>query len=584
MIRDGRELGSRARLLGVALICGSACTFLPPREQLPERLEARAEAIGQEVAALRDLDLRTPVPAGLQREDELRESMRHSIEMEWDAQDDAVERAYKAFGLLPEQLDTKQYLIDFYTGQVAGYYDPETKKFFLKANELATEREDDFAIAHELTHALQDQHFDLKKIHDRFENDEDRALASNALIEGDAMLAGVDHALFRLGAPASASSPLARLLIRTALGSESTPDPESSAEAAELASAPAVIVRQLLFPYAEGALFANAIRSELGEAGLDEVFDDLPDSTEQILYPERYLDRRDRPVTIRLVAPPPGWTSEVEQTLGMLTMQVMLRQHLGAGAESAAEGWDGDRYALWKDESGKQVLVWVSVWDHEGEARRFAERYRELLDKRRSDDHHAVLQRGETVVAIEGQVELVAMADRMFGSTIERAPDDQVPYSLAQRLIRWPLSAGRLSHGFQVGLAGGHLFGLRTSPGGFQVRLLDGVLASSERGPDRTNHSALLGALSTSSDRLHDYRVTQIAGLLHSHRRAQGAQAQSDLRIGWVPPLPGVFSFRRTPTTRELSLFGRPGLRLAWGPGTERGRRVSIAFVRIPFL
>ena len=114
----------------------------------------------------------------------------------------------KAFGLVPRSLDLKALLVQVYSEEIAAFYDPKTKTMHLieepeaktKAKPTLLERlfgrsggfdkdENKTVIAHELTHALSDQHYDLEKLHETAKHDDDRSLALSALIEGEATLA-----------------------------------------------------------------------------------------------------------------------------------------------------------------------------------------------------------------------------------------------------------------------------------------------------------------------------------------------------------------------------------------------------------
>jgi hypothetical protein len=122
---------------------------------------------------------------------------------------------------------------------------------------------------------------------------------------------------------------------------------------------------------------------------VDAAYLDIPTSTEQILHPEKYLDR-DNPVALEMPDPAQsmgnGWSEVHQNTLGELQIGLLLADlPAGAGvdtltgqyeipepARNAAAGWDGDRYALWADADGQEALVWRTAWDTEQDARAFA--------------------------------------------------------------------------------------------------------------------------------------------------------------------------------------------------------------------
>src|SRR5262249_33618037 len=120
----------------------------------------------------------------------------------------ANELAMKAFGLLPADYNLREALAQVYSEEVAAFYDPKTKTmhlieepkkpvekkvgllerlFFGKKNQFDKD-ENKSVIAHELTHALADQHYDLDTLQKAVKKDDDRSMALSALIEGEATL------------------------------------------------------------------------------------------------------------------------------------------------------------------------------------------------------------------------------------------------------------------------------------------------------------------------------------------------------------------------------------------------------------
>lgn len=284
---------------------------------------------------------------------------------------EGMERAYRAFGLLPESLDLRAMLLDLYTEQVVGYYDPRTDQLYV----VEGVRRDAAApvVAHELVHALQDQHVDLESLIAP-ERGNDRQIAAQAAAEGQATLVMITlQAEETTGRPMDPGQlPDLAEMLRPAMEAENARFPV-------FRDAPRIIRETMLFPYLEGAAFVQALH----RAGMAPVpfGDALPQSTEQVRNPgERFLRRRDEPTELRLDEPSSEWATIYENTLGQLEVSILLTEHLGA-APAAAEGWDGDRFVLLEGPEG-EVLVWYSVWDDEAAADRFAESYRRVLTAR----------------------------------------------------------------------------------------------------------------------------------------------------------------------------------------------------------
>jgi hypothetical protein len=311
--------------------------------------------------------------------------------------------AYAAFGLLPDTLDLRSLLLELYTEQVIGYYDPEERALFVVAgvprDALAT------VVAHELVHALQDQHYGLESVmgqgaHRAGDRDNDRQTAAAAAIEGHATLSMILLAVEgRLGRPALAGElpdVSAEFWAEGGAGGEEFPS---------LRGAPALIRESLVFPYFAGAGFVQALWIEAerrGEARPPPFGEHLPRSSAEVLHPrERFLARRLDPVTPVLLEPDAGWRTLYEDNLGELEIGILLREQLGPGADAAARGWVGDRYRLIERAAGERVLQWVTVWDDAASADAFAAAYRTLLRRRdRAGATHRLQLDGRPAVVV----------------------------------------------------------------------------------------------------------------------------------------------------------------------------------------
>jgi hypothetical protein len=152
---------------------------------------------------------------------------------------------------------------------------------------------------------------------------------------------------------------------------------------AVLARMPPVLLRQTLFPYTDGLTFVSGIFQEGGFDAVDEAFASLPDSTEQILHPERYA-ARDEPIAVDLPAVTQalgsGWDETTTDTMGELNAQIWLQQESGANASrSAAQGWGGDRIGAYAGPSEAWAVAWQTAWDTSSDAAEFAAGAREVV-------------------------------------------------------------------------------------------------------------------------------------------------------------------------------------------------------------
>jgi hypothetical protein len=301
---------------------------------------------------------RAPVVA-LRSRDQVRLYLNHKLDQELPpAELAASARAYRAFGLLPDSTDLRRLMVDLYSEQVAGFYDPDSSTLYVvRGAEPLMARA---VLAHELVHALQDQYTRLNAIL-KLRRQNDRQMAGQAMAEGQATLAGL-RALFP-GADLGGISGLQQQA-REGMRAQQEGMPV-------FASAPLIVREDLLFPYLSGAEFIQRFDERRSSAGEEPYGDKMPISTEQILHPSRYT-ARERPARIRLAAPR-GDTLVYDDDFGEFDVGVALQSWGSAEPDAlvAASGWNGDRYEVLGTRAGT-ALVWVTAWDTAGDAAEFA--------------------------------------------------------------------------------------------------------------------------------------------------------------------------------------------------------------------
>ena len=321
-----------------------------------------------------------------------------------------ISLAYGKLGLLPVGLDLKEALLNFYTDQVVAFYDPKAKKLFLPAElvggmainavQFRAQRDimGEMVLAHELTHALQEQHFSIGERLEILGND-DKTLALRCVVEGDALLAGFGYLFGFLDEENIAQ------VNDSVLGNI---DEARSTLSDEI---PVAIMEQLLFQYYGGVSFISRYLNERGWLGINRIYSDPPLSTEQVLHPEKYIDNPDPPTRISLGALSllfsAGWTEIEDNILGELMVRVLFTEFFSKKiGESVADGWDGDRFIAFRD-GDKTSFIWASVWDSTDDAKEFAENYKKLLSMKyrraESEGAHAYIeQRGLRTIVVEG--------------------------------------------------------------------------------------------------------------------------------------------------------------------------------------
>ncbi len=591
-----------------------ACSLLPTEPYGDLSLEEKAARIAAETARIRDLELLRPVPVSRQATESFRAVYAQMLEEDWESEGAGLERAYRMFGLVSEDAPLKPFLVDFVPEIVAGYYDPEKKEYFVvrdedDSGETSDEKDDGddddddddddefdwdeidrldaaLVLPHELTHALEDQHFDFLAAEERLAADDDRAAGHAALVEGSAMEAGVDHVIWRAGVPISTAGPLMRRWISRLtdvpfidLDEVSADLDDEDFDLRKVRDAPPVIQQEFLFPYLHGWGFVNRLRSEFGWRGVDAAHADPPESSEQILFPERYIDRRDRPVAIAPPSPPAGWTSRFEETLGMLRMRVLLSTRLESEAASVADGWDGDRYVVY-DTSAGDALGWITAWDYEGAAEEFEVTYRALLARHELPGSFAVLRDGALVASIQSAPvgEAEPAARHLLGASVTTAPDDQAPDRWYWKVARFPFAVRLLDRVVETHLLGGFLLNLRNHAEGHRFDLVNGWILNTENNPDRASAWLAFGLLGFTHDRTIDYTFTRIPLIFSWHGRGEGEQGST--RWSLLPFR--CIDYLNQRGTGEFDLLWGLLLKTRFGEATTSGRRLRILMIPIP--
>ena len=263
----------------------------------------------------------------------------------------------RLLGLVPEDGDLYQMLLDLYSEQVIGFYDPETEELYvIKGIEEITPM-DAVTLAHEYTHALQQQHFDIHSLMEEVEDDSEAEAALVALIEGDATMVQFEY-------------------LSTYLTSQERQEVLSSGgDSPVFDGSPYVLQQSLLFPYSQGLLLVNSLMSFGEWSGVNSAYRDAPVSAEQVLHPEKYLER-EMPVPVSLpdvaTALGQGWEEVYGDVMGEFFLRTYLETRTGSRAAAlAAAGWGGDRFGLLEGPNGEQALVVLLAWDSERDAQEF---------------------------------------------------------------------------------------------------------------------------------------------------------------------------------------------------------------------
>lgn len=350
---------------------------------LPAAVARQMDQIEDEVARTRGLDQPPTVNRNLLTTDELRQQVESDFFKDYNPQDvEDDTRVLAAFGLIEPDYDLYSLYLDLYTEQIAGYYDLETDEMFVVLDQdfKGPQRS---TYAHEYTHALQEYNHDVRTgmnyTEDYCDTDSEYCAALQALIEGDASLTEQSW-LYLYG---------------TDQDRQEIDEYYQNNDLSIFDSAPAFLQEDFIFPYLQGVDFALALFEKGGFAQIDQAYTDPPVSTEQILHPERYPDDKPVPVTL------PDLTNVLGRELREIDRGVMGEWYtyliLARGADAAAqlpddsaavaaEGWGGDAYAVyWDETAGQPLVVLLTTWETSSEADEFAAAFQEYATARWGD-------------------------------------------------------------------------------------------------------------------------------------------------------------------------------------------------------
>jgi hypothetical protein len=411
---------------------------ISPKEA--EELFRSVDEILQFASKDTDLPVKHEVKRRLVTRDEVEAYLKKSMSEDKSAKRlERTQLVLKKFGLLPRDFDLQTFLIALLREQVAGYYDSKTKTVNL-LDWIDAEQQKP-VLAHELTHALQDQSFNLEKwmkVED-FDLDEKKSItpddidndeageARESVVEGQAMVVLVDYMLAPTGQNILSSPQIANALKEGMLvGTSDSP---------EFQNAPIFLREELTFPYRYGLDFeAELLKSGKRKAFAD-TFTNPPRTTRQIMEPQTYLSGEKLP-PMQL----PDFKQDFKNyerfdigAMGEFDVAILMDQY--AGVETAHKmypNWRGGYYYAARpkgDPAAPLAILYVSRWSSPETASQFAAIYAKALDTRYKHVHEAAddeknpapdfkslesLNGAHAWLTEEGPIVIVVQADTVF--------------------------------------------------------------------------------------------------------------------------------------------------------------------------
>jgi hypothetical protein len=325
------------------------------------------DQIDAQVRAIRGLDEKQKVTPQILSPGQMADLLKKQLQVETPPKTVAAyERLYHALGVLPKDQTLTDVYVDLLTSQVGGLYVPTDKTLYVVSKAGGVGPLEKVLYSHEYTHALQDQNFDLVKFQpDSLTDQSDRQLARQALVEGDAYVT-MTYWLQQHLSPAEMGVVL-----------QQGADPAAQDA---LKRIPPLVAAQILFAALNGTVWVLGIQAQGGFAAVDAAFASPPESTEQVLHPEKYASH-EPPIDVQLPADlasrlGSGWSVGLQDTFGEHQLGVWITASVPLGGlpeppPAAAVGWGGDRMALLDGPNGSWAVVFKTEWDTDADATEF---------------------------------------------------------------------------------------------------------------------------------------------------------------------------------------------------------------------
>ncbi len=437
-MKNSRPLKRLWLVLGaIFLLLGSLLEVSAAPQSSAQQLLGQADEVLQQMSELTGLPIKSTLNKQIISRAEVAKYLSETLHAEMTPQEIHIQEAtLQAFGLVPPDFNLEEFLIRFYTEQAAGFYDPHRKTMYI-ADWVEPDMQR-LVLAHELTHALQDQNFDLERFLKAARPDDDASDARQAMVEGFATAAMIQQMIAPMKLEDMPSlEPLMAQVIH-----------QQYEEFPAFTRAPFFFRFQSLFPYIEGMGFMQRGLEAGGWKKLNSLFNDPPSTTKEIFDPQAYFEKQPLP-KVSLPHPEPlasirGLSFLTENAMGELGYYSLLGQLISEDeAKSVATGWLADRYLLYEKAAAgsafgltrrdkQYILVSRTRWASPESALAFFRDYHSILVHKYSE--LAPDQRSTTDLfigtAASGQVILLHKGDECLWA-------EGVPTAQSDALLKW---------------------------------------------------------------------------------------------------------------------------------------------------
>ena len=328
-----------------------------------QEVQGKAE---KTVVTLRDVTLEGAITTELKGKDELASITKGFFRRDYLRQQIfEAEQLYKALGMMSEDEDLEQILLDIQLQQVFALFDDESEKVYVVSDAPQIGPREELGYAAAYMGGIQQQLFDIASLRARArEGSSDEIRALDALIKGE------------VGQVASGY--IGTAMSRDQVDVLREPIPES-----KLLAAPKVIQKANRFPSQEGSNFVNQLYGRDAWEGVARAYKFPPVSTEQIIHPEKYFDQEEpQRATMKDISEKigKGWVQVSSNTMGEFLLRTYLEEHLSqAQATDAAAGWGGDVYSLLSGPEAERLVILQVKFDSFNDSAEFFDAYKAFV-------------------------------------------------------------------------------------------------------------------------------------------------------------------------------------------------------------
>lgn len=383
-LRSAAVLGFLTLLAPASTYAQESVVTLPSTVAKDPAAVPSAEQINRilgQISEITGLKLKHPVPMSTLTKEEWRRWVEDRLRESAKPEEIKVEEtAMKMFGFLPPDFDLRASTVDLMSEQAAAVYDHKKKRMIFVQGAAPDEMEE-AVLAHELSHALADQHFDMGRFLEKGPRSDESESARMAVVEGQAMWIMLEAMLNRSGQSLTKNSAALQLMLPSMgkMAASQYPVFEKS---------PLYLKESLLFPYSAGLMFQQAVIDKLGREAFAAVLRDPPKNTQQILHPAKYLAHE---AVASVDLPEFDARNKAKKVtdgdVGEFDVRVLFQQYASKQeAEEVAPAWRAGRFELLEEKSTKHfVLRWAVLWATPESAHKALSLYLKVIEKKSQD-------------------------------------------------------------------------------------------------------------------------------------------------------------------------------------------------------